>query len=210
MPTHARFVDMAHGRRSEWIDSRTRNAAYPRWRDDAARPALTAKTNWNTKPKRTSDAIAAPVAPALSRRRSSVRAITRRTAAASPACREAIARRRAASERAQPNGKATKRSPCAVWIRMSTALRPSFCAAAMADLISAGVETARPWTSRITSPAATPFSAAAPLGSTADDSDALISAAGDLRCRREFKAELGRSGLLVLTSGGDLFTVLRG
>ena len=63
-------------------------------------------------------------------------------------------------------GIATKRSPEAVWTRISTAFLPSCLAAAMSDFTWAGSDTGLPATSRITSPSARPLSAAAPFGST--------------------------------------------
>jgi len=64
------------------------------------------------------------------------------------------------------NGMATKWSPSAVWIRISTAFLPSCLALAISDFTSAGVDTDLPATSRMTSPAFSPLAAASPFGST--------------------------------------------
>ena len=64
------------------------------------------------------------------------------------------------------NENATKRSPLAVCTRIRTAVLPCCLAESIPDFTSCGVETDLPATSRMTSPLVSPFSAAAPPGST--------------------------------------------
>src|SRR6185437_15581691 len=64
------------------------------------------------------------------------------------------------------NSKAMKREPCAVLMSISTAFLPSCLAVSIFAFTSLAELTALPATSRITSPEATPFDAAWPVGST--------------------------------------------
>src|SRR5689334_23932534 len=70
------------------------------------------------------------------------------------------------SDQALPSLKATNFVPSPDFTRISTVRLPSRCALPTATRISEGEATLRPATSRLTSPALKPFSAATPSGST--------------------------------------------